>query len=101
MAIDFVQVLAVLLNMVLCVGGLIMCICRGRFINPRTTKREIRLLYRAEAFAFFAVLLSPLYAGPVSAAQLILLAANVFRLWYGRGAWLFGQPAYATSSARS
>ncbi|MBL8518179.1 MAG: hypothetical protein JNM76_14555 [Betaproteobacteria bacterium] len=86
------------LNILLCLAGLVMCICRARFIAPKKTKQEIRTIYRIEAFAFFAVLFAPLYA-PVNLVQLILLACNVFRLWHGRGAWLRGLPAHAAVRA--
>jgi hypothetical protein len=85
-----------LVNVVLCLAGLIMCLCRARVMSARTTKPVIRYGYTLEVVVLLASMFGPTYAGGVIWPQLILGVGIVARLWIGMGAWRSGQPAHAT-----
>ena len=96
---DFLNSLYVVLNAVLCIGGLIMCLCRGIAMDANTTKPTIRRIYVVESAALVASLLS-VFVSEVSGIQVLLVAANVIRLWLNRAAWAGRkQPDYARVTA--
>lgn len=84
----------VVLNSLLCLPGLWMCICRGRFMSSKTTKPAILFGYRMEFVALLVALVAPVYT-EVGIVQVVLVAVIAFRLWLGLPAWRHGQPEHA------
>ncbi len=81
-------------NLVLCLAGGLMIICRGRHMHPAKTRHSILLAYTVAMFAFSASAISWTFSG-ISELQVIsALVADIYLLLSAKE-WKNGQPWYA------
>lgn len=86
--------LLIVANLLVCMAGGFMCICRMSMMSLSTTKAEIRWQYVFWFSTFAASGISWTYDEPASFAQLLMSLAIVVHLILGLGAWRNGAPAY-------
>lgn len=84
----------VLANLLLCLFGGWVCLCRMTKMRGSTTKMIIRLQYAIWTAVFCASGISFLFGEPATWVQLLLGAGIVGHLALGVTVWRFGAPAY-------
>lgn len=83
----------ILLNLLVCSAGGLMCICRMAHMDSNT-KQAIRAQYTIWFSMFAASGWSFTYEEPSSFIQLLMGAALVAHMLIGMGAWRHGAPNY-------
>lgn len=89
------------LNLLLCMGGAFVCICRMGMMSGRHTKKVVRGQYVS---LFMGFLVSGgsywLFEAPANFAQIMFGAAVVSFLLLGWGVWKDGAPLYTMRGNR-
>ena len=85
--------LLILGNLLTCLFGAWLCICRMSMMDSRT-KRSIRAQYTMWFCLFATSGISWTYDEPATLVQLLMGAAVVAHLLLGIGAWRYGAPTY-------
>jgi len=93
------ELLIVGANLLVCAGGMWVCICRMGLMSSRTTKLSIRIQYAIWFAMFVASGISWTYDDPASITQLAMTASVLGHLLIGTDAWRYGPPDYTIRHA--
>lgn len=92
--------LLLLLNLVLCLFGAWVCICRIGAMTGSTTKRTIRIQYVMWLSLLLMSGLSFLFGHHVTKVEIVFAVCVVSHLLIGFPVWRHGPPAYASKANR-
>lgn len=81
-------------NLVVCLAGGYLCICRLRIMRASMTKKSVRVQYSIWFALFVSSALSFTYGEPPTWTQLVLTAFTLLVLLIGSAAWSAGPPRY-------
>lgn len=83
-----------MLNLIVCVLGFWICLCRSKDMKASRTKAVIRYQYTGWAMMFVASGISFLWGERATSVQLAISCWVVAHLMIGWGAWRHGPPRY-------
>jgi hypothetical protein len=87
-------------NLIVCLVGIAMCICRQGYMRKSTTKKIIRAQYSMWTGLFTASAISWTFGEPATVIQLCMSSAVLVHLVLGFEAWRWGAPSYTFRETR-
>ena len=89
-----IESVVIVTNLLICVVGLSICVCRMAQMTAHETKLVIRIQYAIWTGFFTASAISFTYDAPTTITQTFLSFAVVCHLMLGYSAWRVGAPEY-------